>query len=48
MLFVKNLATCRGNVRQKAESVAVSLHGVRVLRESGMSDGEAIKQGGVR
>ena len=42
MLFVKNLATCRVNVRQKAESVAVSLHGVRVLRESGMSDGEAI------
>ena len=42
MLFVKNLATCRANVRQKAESVAVTLRSVRVLRESGMSDGEAI------
>ena len=43
MLFVKNLATCRANVRQKAESVAVTLRSVRVLRESGMSDGGAIK-----
>ena len=42
MLFVKNLATCRANVRQKAESVAVTLRSVRVLR-SRLSDSEAIK-----
>ena len=42
MLFVKNLATCRANVRQKAESMAVTLHSVRVLR-SRLSDSEAIK-----
>ena len=42
MLFVKNLATRRANVRQKAESMAVTLRSVRVLR-SRLSDSEAIK-----
>ena len=42
MLFVNNLATCRSNLRQKAESMAVTLHSVRVLR-SRLSDSEAIK-----
>jgi hypothetical protein len=39
VLFVQNLATCRANVRQKIESVAVTMHSVRVLRESGLSGG---------
>jgi len=42
VLFVNNLATCRSNLRQKAESMAVTLHSVRVLR-SRLSDSEAIK-----
>ncbi len=39
MLFVQNLATNRANVRQKVESMAVTMHSVRVLRESGLSGG---------